>query len=165
MYAKNIKFKDIDGEEREYLAYFHYNESEVIKLFYSVDGGLDEFLKNLVKKNTEKTGNAPSADDRAIINMFEKIVLNAFGVREKDPITGLERFRKKDDKDVPIWKGFRDSEAYSALFMEFLTEDKNAANEFVTKVFPPEMMKKAKAKADELKAREKAESDGPAAEA
>lgn len=123
MLAKKIQFTDYEGQKREGTYYFNLNKAEVMMwLTMSGDYTLD---KVLIKISEEKNG-------RKLMEMFEDIIRRSYGKKSLDGI----RFEKSEE----IWNEFKQSEAYSELFMELVTDAKKAAN-FVNGIIPAEMAK------------------------
>lgn len=104
--------------------YFHLSKAELVELEMSVDGGLSETLKRIVVAE-----DAPS-----IIAEFKKIILGSYGQRSEDG--------KRFVKNQTLRDEFESSEAYSALFMELLT-DTEAAVKFINGVVPSGMAEEA----------------------
>lgn len=123
MYKKTIEFEDFDGNIRKEDHFFHLNKSEVIKwLTTSGDYTLDKVLERL---STERNG-------KKIIEAFENLIHMAYGRKSLDG--------RKFEKTEEIWKDFYQTEAYSILFMELITDAKKAA-EFVNKIIPESLSK------------------------
>lgn len=112
MYRKKIKFTDYNGveQEREYL--FNLSRAELLEMELLHPEGLGAWIERLVQ-----------VDDRAtIIQTFKDIILNSYGIKDE---TGL-RFVKSPE----ISEAFYQSEAYTELFLE-LVSDADAAAKFV----------------------------------
>ena len=124
MLKKTIKYKDFNGEEVEEDYYFHLTKAELVELEMSHEGGLAESLKKIVA----------SEDGKQIIAEFKNIILNAYGQRSENG-----RFFKKTQE---LQDEFASSEAYSALFMELVT-DADAASEFVVGIIPEGLAEEA----------------------
>lgn len=121
MYIRKITYADFLGNEREDEFYFNLNKAEVIKwLTTTGDYTLDKVLQKVAK---ERNG-------RQIINMFEEMLKMSYG---KPSLDGI-KFEKSDE----IWDDFYQSNAYSELFIELVTDAAKAA-EFVNKIIPKEL--------------------------
>lgn len=121
MLCKTIKYVDFDGNEREEKFYFHMNKAEVIKwLTVSGDYTLDKVLERL---STERNA-------KKIMEIFEDLIHRSYGVKSLDG----RRFVKNEEN----WKEFYETEAYSVLFTELVTDAKNAAA-FVNGILPSDM--------------------------
>ena len=69
-------------------------------------------------------------DAPAIIKIFKELVLNAYGVKSPDG----KRFIKNDE----LKEEFKQTEAYSMIFMELAT-DADAAAKFVNGIMPADL--------------------------
>jgi hypothetical protein len=115
---KVIKYQNLfTDDEVEETFYFHLSKAELVELEMSTEGGLSESLKRIVA----------AEDGKQIIAEFKNIILRAYGVRSDDG-----RFFKKTQE---LRDEFESSEAYSALFMELVTQTESAV-EFITSVVP-----------------------------
>ena len=86
----------------------------------SHEGGLSESLQRIVA----------AEDGKAIIAEFKGIILGSYGKRSADGRRFVKNQALRDE--------FESSEAYSVLFMEFVT-DTDAAIEFVNGIIPAGM--------------------------
>lgn len=112
MYRKKIKFTDYNGveQEREYL--FNLSRAELLEMELLHPEGLKAWIERLVETDDRET----------IIQTFKDIILNSYGIKDE---TGL-RFVKSPE----ISEAFYQSEAYTELFLE-LVSDADAAAKFV----------------------------------
>ena len=121
MLVKTIKFTDYDGQDREGTYYFNMNKAEVIMwLTTAGEYTLDKVLLRLAE---EKNG-------KQIMETFEDLIHRSYGRKTLDGIG----FEKSDT----LWKEFQQSEAYSELFVELVTDAKKAAA-FVNGIIPSQM--------------------------
>lgn len=121
MLKKTIPFEDYDGNMRKEDHYFNLNKSEVMKwLTTSGDYTLDKVMERL---STERNG-------RKIMEIFEDLIHLSYGRKSLDG--------RKFEKNEEIWNDFYQTEAYSVLFTELITDAKKAA-EFVNKVIPKDL--------------------------
>lgn len=121
MYAKVIKFEDFNGNKREEEHFFNLNKAEVIKwLTTSGDYTLDKVLERLSKERNGKK----------IMEIFEEMIKMSYG---KPSLDG-RKFEKTED----IWNDFYQSDAYSELFTELVTDAAKAAD-FVNKIIPRDL--------------------------
>ena len=111
--SKTIKYTDYNGVERKETHYFNYNKAEIAEMELSTAGGLSE----MIKKITE------AQDGPSIMKLFKDIILGSYGVKSPDG----KQFIKSDE----LSKQFSQTEAYSELFMELVT-NADAAAEFVS---------------------------------
>lgn len=121
MLKKTITYEDFNGEEVVEDFFFHLSKAELIELEMSHDGGLSQWLQNIVA----------AEDGGSIIKEFKRIILMAYGVRSGDG--------KRFTKNQQLREQFESTEAYSVLFVELCT-DTDAAIEFVNGVIPTAMV-------------------------
>lgn len=117
MLKKTIVYEDYNGIERKEDFYFNLSKADIMKMELSIDGGMSEMLKKIVNKK----------DGPTIMKTFEDIILSAYGEKSADG--------RQFIKDEALSKAFSQTEAYSILFMELLTDDK-AASDFVNGIMP-----------------------------
>lgn len=128
MLKKTIKYKDYDGVERVEDFYFNLNETEVIKLEMSKQGGIDKYINRIIRES----------DMSKIIDLFDEIIKLAYGEKSADG----RRFIKNQE----VYDNFRYSPAYNEVFMELVGDEKKQV-EFINGVVSPEL----KMRLDELK--------------
>ena len=109
MLKKTITYVDFSGTERTEDFYFNLSKAEVIEMEMGVVGGLAEMLKRIVAAQDTKT----------IFETFKEILLKAYGERSPDG----KRFIKSPE----LSEQFTQTEAYSVLLMELLTDPTYAA--------------------------------------
>lgn len=125
MLKQTITFEDYNGVTRTEDHYFNLNKAELMELQLSVNGGLDEMIKKIVN----------SKDTPSIIKIFKTIIMKAYGVKSDDG----RRFIKSET----ISEEFTQTEAYSQLFMDLISDaDKAAA--FINSVVPADLAEKVK---------------------
>lgn len=121
MLKKTIEFEDYDGNLRKEDHYFNMNKSEVIKwLTTSGDYTLDKIL---VRLSSERNG-------KKIMEIFEGLIRASYGRKSLDG--------RKFEKSEEIWNDFYQTEAYSVLFTELVT-DARKASEFINKIIPKDL--------------------------
>lgn len=125
MLKKTIKYKDFNDVEREEDFYFHLSEAELTEMEMTTTGGLAETIQRIVA----------AQDPQAIVEIFKKIVLKAYGRKTPDG-----KYLMKDDQ---IRKEFECSPVYSIIFMELATDADKAAD-FINGVVPANMSQQAK---------------------
>ena len=94
-------------------------------------GGFAEMINKIVA----------AQDAPAIIQIFEDLVLKAYGEKSPDG----KHFNKVDELGRPLSAKFAQTEAYSQIFMDLAT-DADAASEFVNGIIPADMQKQLQAK-------------------
>lgn len=132
MLKKTITYEDLDGNSFTEVFEFHLREDEIAKMELSKHGGLVAYLNQIVA----------AEDGEAIINAFEEILLKSYGVRSED--------NKKFRKSAEISQDFKDSDAYSKMFLELVT-NAEASAEFVRGIMPASIIDADKPVAPNLK--------------
>jgi len=117
MLKKTISYIDYDGNERKEDHYFNLNKAEVIELELEEQGGLSKLVEKLVAEQ----------DGKRIMAIFKDLIMRSYGEKSLDG----KRFIKSPELST----AFIQTEAYSELIMEMLT-DPNAAAAFVNGIVP-----------------------------
>lgn len=125
MIKKEIEFESLTGEKVKREFYFHLSKAELTEWRMELDEGLEARLQDI--KSSTKV-------DAKVIKAFKDIISRSVGVCSEDGI----RFIKTEE----ITNEFMQSEAYSSLFMELVTDTAKAA-EFINNVVSREMAEKA----------------------
>ena len=124
MLKKTISYEDFNGETVSEDFFFHLSKAELVELEMRHEGGLSASLQRMVD----------AEDGKGIIAEFKNIILTAYGKRSDDG----RRFVKNQQ----LREEFESTEAYSALFMELVTNT-DAAIEFINGVIPAGMAEEA----------------------
>lgn len=120
MLTKTITYTNYNGEKRTKNFYFNLTRTELAKMELTSKAGMEATIKQMVNE-----------DDRAkIIELFEKIVLGAYGEKSSD---GEEFLKSKEIVDR-----FVSHPAYDVLFMELISSDK-AMSDFINAVIPNDL--------------------------
>ena len=109
MYKKTITYTDFNGTERTEDFYFHMTQAEILKMEYSQEGGMTNVIQKIIE--TEET--------TKLLPLFETVVRMSYGKRSVDG----RHFEKKPE----YTDQFLASEAYSNMFVEFMTNADEAA--------------------------------------
>lgn len=117
MIKKNVEYTDFNGEKRTETLYFNLTEAELMDMELSEDGGLSERLTKIIE-NGDKAG---------LLRFLKEFILNSYGEKSEDG----RRFVKNDT----IRSEFAQTEAFSKLLMDMLTDEKAAAD-FVNGIVP-----------------------------
>lgn len=124
MLKKLIKYTDYDGRERSENFYFYLNKAELMEMELGVDGGMQQMIQLIIDKQ----------DIPKIMDAFKRIILKAYGEKSPDG----RRFIKSKE----LSEAFSQTEAYSNLYMELVT-DANAAAAFINSIVPEEVAQAA----------------------
>lgn len=120
MLKKAVSYTDFNGVEREEELYFNLSKPEIIMLETSEEGGLSRMLQEIIANgNTGK-----------MVRFFSELILTAYGTKSEDG--------RRFIKNQKLREEFEQTEAYSALFMELLS-DANAAAAFVNGIIPSDL--------------------------
>lgn len=127
MIVKRIKYTDYDGNEREEDFRFNLSESELMKMEFDTEGGMEALINKIIDEK----------DSKKIGELFDKIILMSYGEKSADG----KRFVKSPE----LSKAFSETEAYNVLYMELLTDEKAAAA-FVNGLVPTKIANEMQAK-------------------
>lgn len=112
MITKEIIFTDYNGQERKEKYQFNFTKAELTEMELSVNGGLSAMVDRI--KET---------DDRPeLMRIFKDLILKAYGVKSPDG----KRFVKSEE----LRTEFSQTEAYSELYMELVTNTDSAISFF-----------------------------------
>lgn len=117
MLKKTITYTDYNGVERTEDHYFNLSKAEIAEMELSVKGGYTEMISAIVKEK----------DTPSIMKIFKEFIIRAYGKKSPDG----RRFEKSEE----ISKDFLETEAYSTLLMELLSDAKAAAD-FINAIIP-----------------------------
>lgn len=117
MLKKTIEYSGYDGETYKEDFYFNLNQAEIVEMELGIEGGFVEMLQRI---STSK--NVPE-----MIKTFKEMIMKAYGVKSNDN----KRFIKSPELSIE----FTQTEAYSVLLLELLS-DPNKAAEFVNSIIP-----------------------------
>lgn len=104
MLKKTVSYVDFRGNERTEDFYFHLSKAELIKYNY-YDGGLEKRIRDIVE----------SENAYELMNIVEEIIKISYGERSEDG----RRFMKSEE----LSKAFMETEAYSEIFYELVSDD------------------------------------------
>lgn len=125
MYKETVTFTDFNDLERQEDCYFHLNEAELAKLEMGVTGGFVEMVDKAIK----------AKDGKTIMDTFDDIMHKSYGVKSADG----RRFEKNEE----IWLNFKETEAYSIIYMKLIT-DADYAAKFIKGILPKNLSESAK---------------------
>ena len=127
MLKKTIEFQDLDGNKVTEDFYFSLSKAELAEMELGKTGGFRSYLMQIIQDN----------DGASIIKAFKEIIFQSVGRRSEDG----RRFIKSED----ISNEFMQTDAYSVLFMELVT-DAQAGAVFVNAVMPADLVQEAQAR-------------------
>lgn len=112
MFKLPITYLGFDGKEKTKDFYFNLSKGEIAEMNYTIPGGFDGFMKRL--------NDDPSVKD--VIETFKQIILKSYGKRTPDG-----KFIKAKEYS----EEFAATDAYSELFLKFITDDGDFVNKFL----------------------------------
>lgn len=113
MIKKTITYTDYNGIERTENFYFNLSKAEVMEMELSADGGMTAAIQKIID----------AKDVPAIIRVFKDLVLKSYGVKSDDG----RRFMKTKPDGSHYADDFKETEAYSQIFMELATDAETAS--------------------------------------
>lgn len=125
MLKKTITFTDYNGVERTEDFFFNLTKAEIMRLEMGTTGGLAGAINEVIAKQ----------DVPRILEIFEDIIAKSYGEKTADG--------RGFNKDPKLFEAFKQTEAYSELFMELVT-DADAANKFMEGIIPADAVAAAK---------------------
>jgi hypothetical protein len=120
MFRKTIAYTDYNGVNRTEDFYFNLSKAELLKLQLGHKGGYQQYLQRCFD-----TDDVPE-----LLKIFEELIDMSYGIKDE---TGKKFVKSKD-----LTEEFKQTEAYSEMFVEFLTVP-DAAQEFFTKIMPKDI--------------------------
>lgn len=117
MYKKTLKYTNFNGDEVEKEFYFYLSEAELTEMRFSTAGGLEKYIDRIVKEK----------DQKKMIEIFKDILIKAHGIKSDDG----EHFYK----NAQVTEEFVSTQAFSDLYMLFVTNDEEAAA-FINGIMP-----------------------------
>jgi len=120
MLKKLIKYVDYDGKERAENFYFYMSKAELMEMELGTVGGMQNLIQLIIDKQ----------DIPKIMEAFKTIILKSYGEKSADG----RRFIKSKE----LSEAFSQTEAYSNLYMELIT-DADAAAVFINGIVPEDV--------------------------
>lgn len=112
MLKKTMTYTDYDGNTRTEDFYFNLSKAEVMEMEMGTNGGLANMMQKIVAEQ----------DSAKIIEYFKMFILKSYGIKSLDG--------KRFEKSKEISEEFAQTEAYSDLFMELVSDPDYAAKFF-----------------------------------
>lgn len=113
MIKETINYTDYNDIERIEEHFFNLNDAEVLELEMSTKGGLTALIEQASK----------AEDNPTIFRVVKEIIRKGYGVKSLDG----KRFMKKKPDGTLYVDEFEDTEAYSVLFMELVSDGERFA--------------------------------------
>lgn len=122
MLKRTITYEGFDGTEYTEDFWFHVTEADIAKMELGAtrEGGFEALIRKIIN----------TTDGKKLVELFDELILLAVGEQSVDG----KRFVKNDE----IRDNFRNSNAYSKLFVELVTETEKGV-EFVNGIVPQAM--------------------------
>ena len=120
MYAKKITYTDYNGNQREDVFYFNLNKAEIMEMELGVVGGMTQYINKMIAQE----------DGPGLAQFYKDMILKAYGEKSLDG----KRFIKNQE----LRDAFEQTDAYSELYMELVT-DTDKASEFVRGIMPAQI--------------------------
>ena len=117
MLKKTITYTDYNGHQRTEDFYFNLNKAELVELELSASGGLTVMMDRVIA----------AEDNPTLFKIFKDLVLKAYGIKSDDGRKFIKNQEVRDD--------FAQTEAYSVLVMELVSDAEKAA-EFFNLIIP-----------------------------
>lgn len=125
MYKKTITYPNYNGDQITEDFYFNLTRAEIMEMELGTEGGLENMLTRIVN----------AQDLVELSRYFKKIILMSYGEKSPD---GKRFIKERHDGSKPC-NDFKQTEAFSMLYMELATDSK-AASEFINAIIPDEYL-------------------------
>lgn len=125
MLSKKIKYTDYNGDDQTEEYMFNLSQAELAKMALSQAGGLENYIRALINER----------DVKRIGELVDNLIRMSYGKKSLDG----RQFIKNDE----ILTQFVQSEAYSELYMELMSDAEKLAY-FVVGIVPQKMLPKDK---------------------
>ena len=125
MLKKTMTTVDFGGTERTEDYYFNLTKAEIMEMQLCTDGGFVETVKKIVEAKNQLE----------LTHLFKKIICASYGVLSPDGRKFVNNQQVLDD--------FMATQAYSDLYIELLSGDGKAAEDFVNGILPKDLTNEA----------------------
>lgn len=125
MLKKTMTTVDFGGTERTEDYYFNLTKAEIMEMQLCTDGGFVETVKKIVEAKNQLE----------LTRLFKKIICASYGVLSPDG--------RKFVKNQQVLDDFMATQAYSDLYIELLSGDGKAAEDFVNGILPKDLTNEA----------------------
>lgn len=127
MLKETITFTDFNDQQQTKDFYFNLSKSELAKVELGLEGGIEGYLTKIIA----------DGNGRKIINFFEDIIKDSYGIRSADG--------SAFEKDEAAFVRFEGSGAYDELIMKVLNNPEYAG-EFIKGIIPAKLREEAEQK-------------------
>lgn len=124
MYSEIVNYTDYNGVERKEEFFFNLTKAELLEMEMGIVGGFNAMVQRAIDAQDQPT----------LIATFKDLLLKSVGVKSADG----RRFIKNDE----VRADFKETEAYSILFMKYAT-DAEAASKFINGIVPKDLAQEA----------------------
>ena len=125
MLKKTMTTVDFGGTERTEDYYFNLTKADIMEMQLRNDGGFVETVKKVVEAKNQLE----------LTHLFKKIICASYGVLSPDG--------RKFVKNQQVLDDFMATQAYSDLYIELLSGDGKAAEDFVNGILPKDLTNEA----------------------
>lgn len=123
MLKKTITYTDFNDVEHTEDFYFNLTKAELAEMALGTDAGFEDHVNAIVE----------AKDGQGIIDTFKRVLRMSYGVRSEDG--------KRFSKAPHLFDEFLETEAFSVLFMELISNE-DASSAFIRGVVPADMAAK-----------------------
>lgn len=113
-------YTDFDGKQRTEDLYFNFTKAELVEMRFSVNGGMEKQLQQMLNNQ----------DGNEIVQTIKRFILDSYGEKSLDG--------KLFVKTPEIRAAFEQTQVFSDLFVELLTDNNKAAN-FINGLIPDDL--------------------------
>lgn len=113
-------YTDFDGKQRTEDLYFNFTKAELVEMRFSVNGGMEKQLQQMLNNQ----------DGNEIVQTIKRFILDSYGEKSLDG--------KLFVKTPEIRSAFEQTQVFSDLFVELLTDSNKAAN-FINGLIPDDL--------------------------
>lgn len=124
MHIETVEYTDYNGVERKEDFFFNLTKAELLEMEMGIVGGFNAMVQRAIDAQDQPT----------LIATFKDLLLKSVGVKSADG----RRFIKNDE----VRADFKETEAYSILFMKYAT-DAEAASKFINGIVPKDLAQEA----------------------
>lgn len=146
MMKKTVTYTDYNDKSHTETFWFHATKAELMEEL-DIRQELENLQARLMSLNPEglsqKDANIPQEEMLKILRLVKRLIDISYGVRSGE---AGEKFRKSAD----ILEDFKSSAAYDAVLFAIFTSVETAV-EFMTGIFPKDVMEEAKARGEGIK--------------